>query len=532
MDRCHLYLPLVDPSGTPYQYAEVTLLDQDGSPIDAPVYLEPTGGAPQTWPVLIDPAVINLWTDTPMRVTVLAALPGGATLTRAGVDITPAPAATLRSEEPLRIASADGLDGSALLAVSPDGSAGWQVMDVLRFHRHDGDAPDSTMVGMPVLSDIYPRQTWIGAGTGAPSASQGADSVALGEGAQVTGDHSVAVGRSSAATRAVAAGGDATARDNSVALGVSTSASGTAGEQVAIGQGATTAAAGLGAVAMGSGAVVPSGWRVAVSDAVKTHLDGTVIVGRGTPPDTTGLTGSPFLTMLGNVVAARYFGARKNAVLAGAGSQLGFYGGAGGLRPMLNTSGVTSATPGKDALLSLMSALDQLGLIYQTDVSGVIDDDLADWTKAYAHDANLVFDTPGDASGYFAGDGTRIKRNTSVTSAVTYYLASGIRDFTVKVFTSSPVDVTTEVTAQVSLDGTTWTTVPLAFQPLVTTVSPWQQTWASNARALLFSKYLKLSLGVNTLVYAPQIGRVIVRPSNGILTGYGSGGYGQTPYGG
>ena len=189
MDRCHLYLPLVDASGTLYPYAEVTLLDlETGTPIDEPVYLDPRGGAPQEWPVLIDPAVINFWTDNPLRVTVQALLPGGATFTRSGVDITPAPAATIRSEEPVRIGSADGLSSEAMLAVSPDGTAAWQVLDVLRFHVHEGDAPESTMLGQADLTDIYPSQTWVG---NSPVGAQGEGSTVLGANGRPDGEAAV-----------------------------------------------------------------------------------------------------------------------------------------------------------------------------------------------------------------------------------------------------------------------------------------------------------------------------------------------------
>ncbi|MGW7100372.1 phage baseplate protein [Streptomyces sp. NPDC054838] len=164
MDRCHLYLPLVNSSGAPYSYAEVTLLNPDtGTPIDEPIYLDPHDTAPQSWPILIDPAVINLWSDRPLRVTVHALLPGGATFTRAAVDMAPAPSTVMRTQDPLRVGSAAGIDGSALLSLSRAGRAQWQVMDGLRFHTHSGAAPNSTAIAPSSPATIYPGQTWLGA---------------------------------------------------------------------------------------------------------------------------------------------------------------------------------------------------------------------------------------------------------------------------------------------------------------------------------------------------------------------------------
>jgi hypothetical protein len=204
----------------------------------------------------------------------------------------------------------------------------------------------------------------------------------------------------------------------------------------------------------------------------------------------------------------------------------------------VNTSGVTTSTPGRAALLSLLSALDTLGLVYQTDISGVIDDELADFLKSYAHNSNVVLDT-GDSSGFFAGDLNRAKRNATGTGTLTYRLTAGIRDFRLHAFTSQPsgadpAALAASLVADVSYDATTWLPAPLAWQPLTNTTGSWYQTWAGNAHAIPPGvKYLRLTLQTDPLISSPQIGRVIVRPRTGAPSnGFGSGGFGSGSFGG
>jgi hypothetical protein len=529
VDRCHLYLPLVDSSGEPYPYAEITLLNlETGNPIDEPVYLAPYGGAPQEWPILIDPGVINLWTDNPLRVTVQALLPGGATFTRSGVDITPGPAATVRSEQPVHIGSVDGLSSEAMLAVSPDGSAVWQVLDVLRFHEHEGDSPKSTVLGMANLKDIYPSQTWLGRD---PNGAQGEGSAVLGADSHPNGDEATILGRATAGTRAVVAGATATGPASSVVLGMAGNSQQL--EQVVLGHNASAAAAPQGAVVVGSGVTAPANNTVTVRSSAQITSDGKVIVGQGALPDLSWLNWS--VAILGNAVMSRFFAARQDAVLGGTASPLGVFGSAGTTQPLVNSNGVTTSTPGRTALLSLLSALDKMGLVYLTD--GAIDDELADWTKSYAHNPNLVLET-GDADGSKAGDLNRAKRNAAGPGSVTYQLAAGVRDFRVHVFAwqntgPDPATLATEVVGDVSLDGVNWTRIPLAWQSLTATTASWYQTWAANARPLPSGvKYLRLTADINPAIFTPQIGRVLVRSGNAATSGFGSGPYGYGTFGG
>ncbi|WP_428957967.1 hypothetical protein [Streptomyces sp. cg35] len=511
MERSHLYLPLVDSSGEAYPYAEVTLLDPDtNKAIEEPVYLDPNGGAPQSWPVLIDPAVINLWTDRPLRVTVLAALPGGASFTRAGVDVLPPPSATVRSQKPLRIGSAQGLSGNAMLAVSPNGTAIWQVLDALRFHRHEGDAPYSTVLAPSSSGDIYPGQTWIGKAIGG---TQGSGATALGAGAQVNGPGATALGRATASTDGVALGATAAAGASALAAGAGANA--TAAEQVALGRNASAAAAASKAIVLGGGRTAAADQVIRLGDHVSVRADGTVIIGQGDVP-TEWVSGGPFIALLGNVVAGRYVSARGDAMLAGATSALGFFGSAGATQQFMSKAAITASTPGREALLSLLTALDTLGLVYLTD--SAIDDELADFSKSSAHDANLVLET-GDTDGAMGGDTTRVKRNAAGTASITYQQASGVRDFRARVFNWIPSGVPdmaalrTEVVADVSATGTTWTRIPLAFPQPTATANAWFQSWVGNALPIpAGNRYLRLTLGVNASVFSPQIGRIVIRP--------------------
>lgn len=530
MDRCHLYMPLVDSSGETYPFAEVTLLDSvTGTPIEVPVYLEPIGGAPQTWPILVDPAVVDLWLDAPARVTLQALLPGGSSFTRAGVDISPAPAATVRTNEPLHIGSAENLNSEAMLAVSPDGSAVWQVMDVLRDHRHEGDAPDSTSLGMADLQDIYPDQTWLG---GSISGTQGTGATAMGHQAHPNADEATAIGWGATADLSgVAAGSASTGYVSAVALGAGAAA--TKLEQIALGRNASAAAGPSSAIVLGSSVAAEAATD---TKAKGVHLltDGSVVLGNGLLPDLSWV-GAAYTAILGSAVVPRFFAARQAASLAGASSPLGFYGGAGNYQPILSTAGITTATPGYTALVSLLSALDKMGLVYLTD--GAIDDELADWTKAFAHDPNLVLET-GDGDGSKAGDLNRAKRNAAGTGWVTYLMATGIRDFRARVFSwqptgPDPVTLATEVVAQVSPDNATWTNIPLAWQAMTATTTSWYQTWLANTRPLPGGmKFLRLTLQVNSSIFTPQLGRVLVRSRNDPLTGFGSGAYGSGKFGG
>lgn len=530
MERCHLYLPLVDSSGATYPYAEVTLLSLDtGLPVAEPVYLEPYGGAPQQWPILIDPAVINLWTDNPLRVTIQALLPGGASFTRSGVDIGPAPADTVRSEQPVHIGSAEGLDGSAMLAISPDGSANWQVLDALRFHEHEGNAPESTMLGQSGLRDIYPRQTWVGRD---PNGAQGEGSSVLGPDASPNGPEAVVLGDATAGTRAVVAGAGATGPASSVVLGSGGNAQQL--EQVVLGRNASAAAAQQGAVVIGSGVAAPAGSTVTVASGVQIAEDGSVVLGQGVLPDLSWLTSGPYVALLGNTVVPNFFAPRRNAVLAGPSSTFGAFGVAGTTRPMMSTNGLAENAPGRAALLSLLSALDDLGLVYLLD--GAIDDELDDWSKVFAHDANTGLEVGDDGSK--AGDLSRAKRNAVGPGTITYRQTSGVRDFAFRAFTWwqdwNPDNHAAEITAAVSADNTTWIPAPLAWEPLTPTADDWNQTWARNAHRLPSGmQYLRITLDLNSQAWTPQLGRVIVRAVDPAAAySFGSGAFGDGPFGG
>ncbi|MFH8483110.1 hypothetical protein [Streptomyces sp. NPDC018055] len=508
MERCHLYLPLVDSSGAPYSYAEVTLvIPETGRPIDEPVYLGPHGGAPQSWPILLDPAVIDLWTDRPLRVTVQAALPGSATLTRSGVDILPAPSATVKTVRPLHIGDSTGLDGQALLAVSPDGTASWQVLDALRTHRHAGDAPGSTVLSPTEIDDIYPQQTWLG---GRGGGVQGERSSMLGSGGLPNGVDSTVVGRGTASDGAVAVGGLSVASADTVAMGAGT-ATAKAG-QVALGRNTNASLGAQSAVAIGHAVSALVGDDIQVHTSLTERATGEVIIGSGPLPDPSWITDPAYTALLGNVVVPRHFAPQASAVLGGSAGKLGLFGGTGAFRSLVSSSSIITSTPGRYAALSLLYALDRLGLIYLLD--GAIDDELASWSKTFAHNANMVLEAGDDGSK--GGDLDRAKRNATGEGTITYQTVNDLRDFTARVFTwsqpSNPANHVNEISAYVSPDNVAWTSVPLAWQPVQPTAADWGQTWASNGRPLPAGmKYLQFRINLNSQPWTPQIGRVVVR---------------------
>ncbi|MGW1436888.1 hypothetical protein ACWD7M_16755 [Streptomyces griseus] len=507
MDRCHLYLPLIDSSGASYAYAEVTLLDpKTDAPLDQPVYLQPIGGAPQRWPILVDPAVVNLWLDAPARVTLQALLPGGSTLTRTGVDIAPAPSSTVRTTRPLRIGSAAGLSSDALLAVSPGGTAAWQVLDALRDHRHEGDAPNSTVLGMEDLQDIYPGQTWLGADVGG---QQGANAVAVGPGASPNADEAVSVGPgASAGLRSVAVGGGASGQASSVVLGAGATA--VKPEQQALGRNADATAGPDSAIVLGAGSAAEAETEVKAT-GLHARQNNVLALGSGVLPDLSSV-GEEYTAILGNAIAPRFFAARDSASMAGTTSLLGFFGSQGGYRTVLNTSAITPATPGYTALLSLSAALDQLGLIYLTD--GAVDDELVDWAKSLDH-SNMVLET-GDTDGSKGGDLNRARRSATGPGTITYQVTTGVRDIRLHAFvyapSGTPANHQNQITVQVSTDGAAWTSVPLGWQPLQATAADWGRVVGENAQPLPPSmRYLRVHLDLGSSATSPQLGRVIVR---------------------
>jgi hypothetical protein len=156
---------------------------------------------------------------------------------------------------------------------------------------------------------------WIAVGKDAWAG--GASAVALGPVARAEGAESVAVG---SGARAGSAG-------QGVALGPSALAMGY--RSVALGQGATVAAGHDYSVAIGPGVATTDARQARIGDAQT-----TVVV-----PGTLRQTGG-------------------SALLAGAGSKLGFYGSAGVLKPT-----VTGSRGGNATLTALLAALAQIGLI-------------------------------------------------------------------------------------------------------------------------------------------------------------------------
>lgn len=230
------------------------------------------------------------------------------------------------------------------------------------------------------------------------------ESVALGTGAQVTGNDGVAVGDGAqAATQAVSVGASATSVADGVAVGygatvpVNPSYSGGA---VAVGMSARAQAMSVAvgndalaqpyqavaiggqaradhfdAVAVGYQAISSGDRSIAIGAFSQVNAADGVAVGHSASVATahtasvaigpSAVTTAPYQVMLGTsshvVVVPGHLRALGNASVGVAGSQVGFFGSVGALRPTLANPGTGNAT-----LLALMEYLHDLGLINLT----------------------------------------------------------------------------------------------------------------------------------------------------------------------
>ena len=494
-DRCHLYLPLVDSAGRQYPYAQVTLLDPDTlEPVTAPVYAEPVGGAPLAFPVFSDPALIDLWCDVPMRVTVVAVMSFDVTVTLVGIDFRPSPPTTLRSTTPVRLIAPQDIDSTAVLVAGLDGTAAWQVSNVFAHHNHEGDAPASVVLGPTDPANWATGEVWIGTTVGT-NLDPGANEIGIGNLAVPHGIGAIAIGSSSAAqAQGTAVGSAAQAGNQSTALGASTAS--TAASQALIGHSVTSATPG--AVAVGSGL---SAYKLGLGSRVRDDASGNLLIGTGTVPDTTGWAG-PFIHLLNDTVIPKALGSPGDTVLAAGPALLGAYGGSGGSRVILDATGLTGA------LSSLVTALNALGFIYRV-TSSTYSDAMADFTKMSAHSSNLAIDSTSGTN--FEGRATRLKRLTDVASAFTYTRPSAVTDFAAALYATN-TNPAASLTLTASDGIASPITIPIGCTPAVATSGGWYRVTFYPLRQLPPGmKVLTFTLQNDTAVSSPQIGQIWMR---------------------
>lgn len=195
MSRSHLHLPITDANGDVYPYASVAFNDPDsGAAAAQPIYVQPSGGNAVSMPLFCDPAVIDVWTDEPVRVQIVAIVAGNVRVQLEGIDIGPDPADVMQSPGPLVIAGADSVPSTSVLASTGRSSATFQVADPVGTHEHAGDSAGSVVLTGEDPADFDPYQTWVGYQAGENPASNSSASTALGPHAVLNGTSATILG--------------------------------------------------------------------------------------------------------------------------------------------------------------------------------------------------------------------------------------------------------------------------------------------------------------------------------------------------
>lgn len=198
MTRAHLHLPLIDNSGTVFPYASVTLNDDSGAELAVPVYVQPSGGNPVSFPQFVDPGVIDMWLDAPARIQIVAEVADHVRIVLDGVDVLPSPERIVQAPDSLTVGgTALPVSQGALMSSSP-GEALFRVVDPVGTHQHTGDSTGSVVLTNEAATDYNPYQTWVGNHAGENTAPSSAASTALGASADVYGASTTVLGAAQA----------------------------------------------------------------------------------------------------------------------------------------------------------------------------------------------------------------------------------------------------------------------------------------------------------------------------------------------
>lgn len=193
--RCHLHLPITNSAGDVFPYASVSLLDADtGNPITTNVYVQPTGGNPVSFPLFVDPAVVDIWTDDPVRVQIVAEVSDNVRVVLDGIDILPSAAHIFRTPKPIVVDGANIASTTAVLMASESGRARFRVADPVGSHQHEGDSAGSVVLTGEPPTDFNPYQTWVGYHAGENTAANSKSSSAYGANTDLNGASSTLMG--------------------------------------------------------------------------------------------------------------------------------------------------------------------------------------------------------------------------------------------------------------------------------------------------------------------------------------------------
>jgi len=193
--RCHLHLPITNSAGDVFPYASISLLDSEtGAPVTTDVYVQPEGGNPVAFPLFIDPAVVDVWTEDPVRVQIVAEVSDNVRVVLDGVDILPPAAHIFRAPKTFTIDGADTTTTTAVLMASEPGRALFRVADPVGTHQHEGDSTGSVVLTRSAPTDFNPFQTWVGYQSGGNTAANSTASSAYGANSELNGASATVMG--------------------------------------------------------------------------------------------------------------------------------------------------------------------------------------------------------------------------------------------------------------------------------------------------------------------------------------------------
>jgi len=377
MTRAHLYRPVTNNNGDLLYGAQVTVRKADlGGSITQTLWSGQSSQSPAVNnPFTVDRGFVDIWLDDPERVNLLISAEGMPDVS-VYLDVQAPADEIVRSVESLTVTNI-ATEGQVLKGLGP-GQAEWgdppaPPDGAVPVHYHDGTGSHSTALGQgstaladqsvaigDLSSALGPRASALGyqasavqdsataLGNGAIAA--GVRSSALGYLSQAAADEATAVGHSAlaSASRATALGSSAQATGStSLAVGYLATASGT--NSVAVGNGANAGA--TSSLALGDGALVSPSHSNSVALGVGAQTTNANQIMLGTASHTVSVIGS--LTSAGD------------AVLAGSGFNLGFFGVGGVTRQP-----VTGSDGGNLSLRALLVYLDSLGLIFNQSTQG------------------------------------------------------------------------------------------------------------------------------------------------------------------
>lgn len=181
LNRSHLHLPITDAAGMVYSYASIEFNDPDtGVFTTEPIYVQAVGGNPISQPLFSSPAVIEIWTENPVRLQIVATVAGNVRIQLDGMDVQPEPTTILQAAGPLRITGADTPLTDSVLMSSLPGEAAFHTSNPVASHEHEGDSAGSVVLTGEDATDFNPYQTWVGYQAGENAASISTASTALG----------------------------------------------------------------------------------------------------------------------------------------------------------------------------------------------------------------------------------------------------------------------------------------------------------------------------------------------------------------